>query len=257
MVQRTHLADSQSSLLMASFQALKYLLARPSPGAMPGAKPTATTVPSSPSTPHHMRVLDTGHRDVFASPQSARSARSAHSGQSDGWNNITPKGFGQRSQTSVGKRTGTPALEYLRWAERAASPTPEPYEYVHGPGNDEDLDFEINDSGEADDAYEGLENVRACCDGMHDLGTLSKGGHKHHHHHHHHHAQATSGGAEELPAAASRPVSPTAWSMRSRGSQRSQGDGTGNLFPWGGRDQDGKRSWFGSKRSAKSSGMTS
>ncbi|KZV93038.1 hypothetical protein EXIGLDRAFT_646596 [Exidia glandulosa HHB12029] len=238
------------------FNALKYLLARPNPGALPGPGigAPATHAPSSPSTPHHMRVMDA---NTFASPQSARSARSAHSGQSDGWNNITPKGFAQRSQTSVGKRTGTPALEYLRWAERATSPTPEPYEYIHGPGNGEDLDFEINDSGDMDDAYEGLDNVRACCDGMHDLGTLSKaGGKHHHHHHHHHHAQATSGGGQDLPPSTSRPVSPTAWSMRSRGSQHSQGEGS-NLFPWGGRDQDGKRSWFGSKRSAKSSGVTS
>ncbi|EJD41972.1 hypothetical protein AURDEDRAFT_115234 [Auricularia subglabra TFB-10046 SS5] len=238
------------------FNALKYLLARPNPQAPASGPGNAIHAPSSPTTPHHIRVVEDDHRrNIFASPQSARSARSAHSGQSDGWNNITPKGFAQRSQTSVGKRTGTPALEYLRWAERAASPTPEPYEYVHGPGNDEDLDFEINDSGEVE-GYEGLDNVRACCDGMHDLGTLSKAGHRHHHHHHHHHVHAASNNAQEPPAPHSRPVSPAAWSMRS-GSQQSHGEGgTGGLFQWN-RDQDGKRSWFGSKRSAKGSTMTS
>ncbi|KAK0520978.1 hypothetical protein OC835_007035, partial [Tilletia horrida] len=34
--------------------------------------------------------------------------------------------------------------------------------------------------------FEGLDNVRACCDGKHDVGSLA---HKHHHHHHHHHKQ--------------------------------------------------------------------
>ncbi|TDL16687.1 hypothetical protein BD410DRAFT_844201 [Rickenella mellea] len=70
----------------------------------------------------------------------------------DSWN-ITPRG--QRSQSqlsvvgSVSKRSGTPAAEYLRWADDRGSSTilgEHGFEHVPGAGaddDDDDLDFEI------------------------------------------------------------------------------------------------------------------
>lgn len=85
----------------------------------------------------------------MASPHSHRSGRStsnmSNSG-ADSFNN-TPKGQRGRSQVSlrslVGKWSGTPATEYLRWTEREPPYGPSrPYE--HGGGDEEDLEFELH-----------------------------------------------------------------------------------------------------------------
>jgi hypothetical protein len=60
---------------------------------------------------------DEEHRlPMDQSPQSQRSGRSI--GNGDTWNS-TPRGQRSRSQLSlvdsIGKRSGTPATEYLRW----------------------------------------------------------------------------------------------------------------------------------------------
>lgn len=89
--------------------------------------------------------------------------------------NVTPRGA-RRSRSrvsvagSVGKRSGTPAAEYLRWTDGPGSPgstSAHGFELSHGTEPDDDeLDFEIHDSAMSDrEGYEGLENVRACCDG--------------------------------------------------------------------------------------------
>ena len=50
--------------------------------------------------------------------------------------------------------------------------------FVNVPDHDpEDLDFELHRDTHFDDGFEGLENVRACCDGRHTVG------HSEHHHH--------------------------------------------------------------------------
>ncbi|KAG8894303.1 hypothetical protein FRB99_001361 [Tulasnella sp. 403] len=83
-------------------------------------------------------------------------------------------------QGSIGKRPGTPAAEYLRWAEEAQSPTRSVRSYPHASRTDDEEpdnvdaaageeSFELNDEG-----FEAMENVRACCDGEHDLGALEK-----------------------------------------------------------------------------------
>ncbi len=175
---------------------------------------------------------------------SPRSIHSAHS------YSITPRAM--RSQTqlsiqhSIGKRAGTPAAEYLRWAEDAQkSPTRSIGSYRQGPSHTmDDDDYDHIDGGEetfelapGDEEYEALENVRACCDGEHDLGTLSRrpGQAARHHHHHHHHRQ----GSQSRPQTpAERPGSPSAWSFRSRaGSTVSEGGS--RLGQWAG---DAKRS---------------
>ncbi|KLO07082.1 hypothetical protein SCHPADRAFT_1001921 [Schizopora paradoxa] len=240
--------------------ALQYLLARPaatvmSPGALNGAPPV---------TPN--RKVSGPNGASFVSPMSQRSTRSEQSGMSgeSGWN-VTPRGRSTRSRSrvsiggggSVGKRAGTPAAEYMRWtSDGPASPgalSLNGFEYVDpNPGeDDDDLDFEIHDSTmqeQEGDAFEGMENVRACCDGRH---TVGRAGHDHHHHHHHdqhhhhfHHPppppppqqpsflsqrqHSLNANSDHLHP--SRPVSP-AFSMRSRASSKSrEGGGVGSLF---------------------------
>ncbi|KAF8492517.1 hypothetical protein JB92DRAFT_3002848 [Gautieria morchelliformis] len=225
--------------------ALNYLLARPSTGLAHSPQTIRSNVNQAVSPAYgSMRLpADEGvHRDVLASPRSARSIGSALSG--DSWN-ITPRA--QRSQSrlstngSIGKRSGTPAAEYLRLGgpdSHHTSPGKSDYEYVPGRNDDDDLDFEIHDSIANGEGYEGLENVRACCDGRHDLGTLSRKPHHHHHHRHPPHPAGLSQNQSVEPnEPASRPVSPSAWSFRSR---------AGSTTSHGG---DSIWSRFGSKRS--------
>ncbi|KAF9237380.1 coiled-coil protein [Melanogaster broomeanus] len=159
--------------------ALKYLLARPNPAG-------------------NGEFTDDDHRQlVDSSPQSQRSGRSSHSGAF----NTTPRGKRSRSQMgSIGKRSGTPAAEYLRWAapESPYSPSRSFEQVLASNGQDDDeLEFELHGGSQSDDGFEGLENVRACCDGRHTVG---------HHHHHPDHLEVN---------AQARPSSP-AWSLRSR-----------------------------------------
>ena len=174
---------------------------------------------------------------VTPSPQSQRSIRSARNDQS--WS-TTPRGQRSRSQVSVvgslGKRSGTPAAEYLRWngPESPYSPT-KSFEHVSTAPDEEDLGFELHGENRYGDGFEGLENVRACCDGRHTVG--------HHHHHFHPHDHALNGDAhlDVQHSETNRPVSP-AWSLRSRTGSNTSHEGNG-IF-------NGKLR-FGSRRSAK------
>lgn len=195
-------------------------------------------------------------RRLVASPQSQRSTRTALRGET--WN-TTPRGQRSRSQLSVGgsigKRSGTPALEYLRW-NGPESPYSPDRSFVDVPGQDPDeLDFELHDESMSDEGFEGLENVRACCDGRHTVGHSGK-----HHHHHHNQPQSNMGTLtsrrstdnQHLDAHVeqARPASP-AWSFRSRAGSTRSGNEGGGLFSWG-RNEEGKLR-FGSRRSTKSS----
>lgn len=217
-------------------QALKYLLARPNPNLAASPNPKQNgVVPTSPMTQSVEFTEDDHRRLADSSPQSQRSDRSSHNG---GPFNTTPRGTRSRSQLSVkgslGKRTGTPAAEYLRWTtpESPYSPT-RSFEQVLSGQDNEELEFELHGGSQSDDGFEGLENVRACCDGRHTVG--------HHHHHPHPHHEHLDVNA---PA---RPASP-AWSLRSRTGSAHSHD-TGGLFSWG-RGDDG-RLRFGSRRSAR------
>lgn len=185
---------------------------------------------------------------VAASPQSQRSIRSVAGNNDSPWS-TTPRGQRSHSQLSlggsIGKRSGTPAAEYLRWADGPNSPSlmslGGQFEHVHG-GVDEDddeLDFEIHDSmSHEEEGFEGMENVRACCDGRH---TVGRSGHDHHHHHHHQNPAHDRVNAASLQPEL-RSASP-AFSFRSRASStnsREGGGGVGSLF-----------SRFGSRRSTK------
>lgn len=172
---------------------------------------------------------------VTPSPQSQRSVRSARNDQS--W---TPRGQRSRSQLSVvgsvGKRSGTPAAEYLRWngPESPYSPT-KSFEHVRAVPDEDDLGFELHGEAAYNNGFEGLENVRACCDGRHTVG--------HHHHHYHPLDQAHNGDVhlDVRPSDTNRPVSP-AWSLRSRTGSTTSHEGNG-VF--------GGKLRFGSRRSTK------
>ncbi|KAL1703940.1 meiotic cell cortex C-terminal pleckstrin homology-domain-containing protein [Schizophyllum commune] len=222
--------------------ALKYLLSRPNPANISAGN--ATVMPQSPMSSLSDDERDRGNM-LTGSPQSARSGRSAH--RSEGWN-TTPRGQRSRSRMShiggsIGKRAGTPAAEYLRYQpESPYSPT---RSFVDVPApDDDDLDFELHGESLSDEGFEGLENVRACCDGRHTVGRSGKI--HHHHHHHHHNGEPVAANGQRLDAPApERPISPSAWSFRSRaGSTNSR---EGGLFGWG-RGDDGKLR-FGSRRS--------
>ncbi|KAH9478703.1 Anucleate primary sterigmata protein A [Psilocybe cubensis] len=235
--------------------ALKYLLARPSNAGV--TSPANNTLLPQPQTPEN---LEQGRRPPLLSPQSQRSTRSAVAGET--WN-TTPRGQRSRSQVSiggsVGKRSGTPAMEYMRW-NAPESPYSPDRSFVDVPGQDSDeLDFELHEENMSDEGFEGLENVRACCDGRHTVGPSGKV----HHHHHHHHQQPNQGTITSRKSTdnqhldvnphlqdQARPSSP-AWSFRSRTGSAQSHEAGGGIFGWG-RGDDGKIR-FGSRRSTKSS----
>ena len=207
-----------------------------------------------PQTPGSADLTDDERRpQQLVTPPGRRSPGSPT--KKDRWS-TTPRGQRSRSQISVrrsaSKRSGTPALEYLRWRNGPESPYSPEKSFVNVPHHDpEDLDFELHRDPHFDDGFEGLENVRACCDGRHTVG------HSEHHHHHHHgtvssrrstdnqHLDPNNHHQPENP----RPSSP-AWSFRSRTGSTQSHEG-GGIFSWG-RGEDGKLR-FGSRRSAKSS----
>ncbi|KAI0760078.1 hypothetical protein C8Q74DRAFT_1293828 [Fomes fomentarius] len=233
------------------YNALQYLLTRPGNHG-PGAAGNGIPAPMSPMSVNGELPSDDYPANVMSSPDSRRTGRTGRTGISgDSWN-TTPRGQGQRSRSqislggSLGKRSGTPAAEYLRWAEGPSSPTKD-YEHVRGGANDEELDFELNDDTLSDEGFEGLENVRACCDGRHTVGRSGRIEHHHHHDHNHNHNQPQqkrepSRQHEQLldPNAMDmqRPVSP-AWSFRSRAGSSTSHDGAGFF------------SRFGTRRSAR------
>ncbi|CDO76932.1 hypothetical protein BN946_scf185006.g14 [Trametes cinnabarina] len=238
------------------FNALTYLLTRPGgqmqPSGNQGPAPPMSPMSANGDLPDEDQPYQPHMVSSPESQRSTRTGRTALSGES--WN-VTPRGQRSRSQISLGgsmgKRSGTPAAEYLRWAhqETPSSPSKE-YEHIPGGPDAEDLDFELHDDTLSDGGYEGLENVRACCDGRHTVGRSGRGGHHHHHHHHHDHPpkREPSRAREQLldpnPIEMQRPVSP-AWSFRSRAGSATSHDG-GGFF-----------SRFGSRRSTKTAAGTS
>lgn len=230
--------------------------------------PNGTNQGPGPSTfspvPRHAELpLDDsqhGHHNpqLLASPQSFRSGRSLHT-SGDTWG--TSRGQGQRSTSqlsiggSIGKRSGTPAAEYLRYPGPEGPYSPTKSNEQSGVGEEEELEFELHDETLSDQGFEGMENVRACCDGLHTVGGNPPQHHPHHHHHHHHHphrddppsgrSRMRDGHLDAQPDPP-RPSSP-AWSFRSRSGSTTSHDG--GFF-------SGKLR-FGSRRSVKTSTATS
>ncbi|KAF7975378.1 hypothetical protein HWV62_9715 [Athelia sp. TMB] len=214
--------------------ALKYLLSRPNTVA---AAPGDTTV--MPTSPISGANGDFGAMDrppVTPSPKSQRSVRSTRNELA--WN-TTPRGQHSRTNVSVvgsvGKRSGTPAAEYLRYGPESPYSPGRSFEHVPSGSGEGDLDFELNGGGMSDDGFEGLENVRACCDGRHTVG------HHHHHLHNHDHPQNGDSHLDVRQPDPPRPASP-AWSFRSRSGSTHSHEGN-SLF--------GGKLRFGSRRSTK------
>ncbi|KIM23667.1 hypothetical protein M408DRAFT_252856 [Serendipita vermifera MAFF 305830] len=222
------------------FNALNYLLTRP---AANGAQP-APRAPLSPTTSINQQRPPTGNsagndqasyatRQVEESrhfDQSPRSQRIQGSAVNVDSLSVTPQRAPVRSlsrmsnpYTSIGKRSGTAAAEFMRWNSDAPA----------SPPADEAADFHLH---EHDDAYDGLDNVRACCDGKHDVGNLSS---KHHHHHHpnqqngHGQQQSQYKGTvrSTSDAVPERPASPSGWSFRSGRSKGGSQENAG-MFSW-------------------------
>ncbi|KAI8976653.1 hypothetical protein BD414DRAFT_539198 [Trametes punicea] len=230
------------------YSALTYLLTRPGQTQLPN-----NAGPAPPMSPISVNgeLPDEDHRyqpNMVSSPESQRSTRTGRTGLSgESWN-VTPRGQRSRSQISLGgsmgKRSGTPAAEYLRWTHQEPPTSPsKDFEHIPGGQDDEDLDFELHDDTLSDGGFEGLENVRACCDGRHTVGRSGRSGHHHHHHHHDHPIKREPSRTREQlldPNAIEmqRPVSP-AWSFRSRAGSATSHEGAGFF------------SRFGSRRSTK------
>ena len=186
---------------------------------------------------------------AFASPHSQRSVRTAQTRMSgESWNS-TPRGQRSHSQlsmrSSMGKRSGTPAAEYLRWSGVETHSPTKSFENMQE--QDDEMDFELHEDTTSDGGFEGLENVRACCDGRH---TVGRSGKVIHHHHHHEQQQNQDTPTQRPPSRLRekhldvhpsevvRPASP-AWSFRSRTGSTASNDG-GGFF-----------SRFGTRRSMK------
>ena len=109
------------------------------------------------------------------------------------------------SMMTMQKRSDTPAAEYQNYINEFGSPRsvrtyarPATSMSTYNNNNNPDDSLEVIDRREAlgagigpdgETGYEGLENVRACCDGAHDVGKLSVSGKHHHHNHNHQHQQ--------------------------------------------------------------------
>ncbi|ORX39731.1 hypothetical protein BD324DRAFT_606985 [Kockovaella imperatae] len=144
-------------------------------------------------------------------PKSPMSMRSLHSVNSF---TMTPKAYPRppsalsaRAASAMEKRSGTPAFEYYRRHEVPAT--------IHGghrykgtyKGAPFMEDFDVitaEDGDDPDASFEGMDNVRACCDGRHTVG------------HHHHPENESVTGPPERPAPRSVTPSLRAFSMRSR-----------------------------------------
>lgn len=114
-------------------------------------------------------IKSDGPGELLSSPQSARTVGSAFS--SDTWN-ITPRAHHAPSTPlsqvgSTRKRPGTPAAEYMRWGTDTPVSPSRDFEHVAIQPGEADFDFEIHDDLVKGDGFDGLENVRTCCNGAH------------------------------------------------------------------------------------------
>ncbi|CDZ98352.1 Pleckstrin homology-like domain [Phaffia rhodozyma] len=228
-------------------RALTYLLARPAPRE---ANILGTNqVENLEATPtFHQRVLtDSGalsNRSAYlTSPSSVRSTNLGVPFD------FTPKakqsgsGMSSMFSGSASKRTGTPAHEFLanREEQRQLSASlDKPTEGTNMIGTADSFEhIDPDDDDDDEDEYEGLDNVRACCGGAHDIGSLAS---RHSHRHHHpDHRQRTGtanafkengtgsiGPSSVDPSAENldglnRSKSPSTFSFRSRASRTSKG----------------------------------
>lgn len=150
-----------------------------------------------------------GSRDATVVPRnrgrSGTAGKSLYNIETISDTKLTPKpstkkksSTGAHTSASTYKRSDTPAADYQHFIAEFGSPrSVRSYGGTHlvgGTGADESMEvidrrdvLGVDQDGQGN-GYEGLENVRACCNGEHDVGRLSVS-RKHNHHHHHHHGR--------------------------------------------------------------------
>lgn len=166
MVQRALPALFSTLHADSSLQAINYLLARPEVAGAPVASR------SGPDTPGRQRMRSDG---VYETPVGSRSnLLYTHGSVSE--SRLTPKGSRHgKTPTSTYKRTGTAAEEFERQSLFGSPRSLRTFsDFIGANDSVEFIDRnEIpSDLGHDDeDNWEGLENVRACCDGKHDGGS--------------------------------------------------------------------------------------
>ncbi|GAA5937266.1 hypothetical protein JCM1841_007026 [Sporobolomyces salmonicolor] len=214
------------------FAAINYLIARPE-GPAPGTTPSsATSTPNSrklasnptpragPTRMRSRTLAAEDPNDFFGVPNQVYSL-----GASVSDSRLTPKAYSRTTgRGSVGgsstKRAGTVADEYTR-RTMYGSPASVRTFSDYGGHDPADGSLEVVDRNEIppgigdddDDEFEGLENVRACCNGKHDVGSLSR----RHHHHHHSHSHS------DIESRSGTPAPPTPSRARSKSSTNTLG----------------------------------
>jgi hypothetical protein len=215
---RTFYAYAHAPSLTNASQAINYLLTRPEPNSDSGRvsvdSPTARRrgsvsnlfgpgassklregVGRGPSSPH------------FSTPHEKQGAGQMYTHSSASEPRLTPRVPNRHSHFPY-KRPGTPAAEFLEATADYGSPRSPRKAVISSPtkfGSDWDESMQIIDpseidyddgdlddeEGEASVGFDGVENVRACCDGAHSLTELSMSARKRHLHNHRRHRDRT------------------------------------------------------------------
>lgn len=161
------------------------MLARPE-----GPAPGATPVIGTSASPKSQRVRKSAPKPVDDSEPTTLSFMSSIAARADP--KLTPRpsrasrlSFGGASNAGTQRKRAGTAAEAFEKLNQYGSPRSvrtysdfardanESVEVVHRSEIPSDFDYGT------DDAFEGLENVRACCGGSHDVGSLSRKSHSH------------------------------------------------------------------------------
>ncbi|TKA54268.1 hypothetical protein B0A53_03359 [Rhodotorula sp. CCFEE 5036] len=197
------------------FAAIRYLIERPEGSSGP-ADPSVE-VSQSPKTPiartgttrTRSKTLTGGDgpSDFFGIPDQIYTFGTASASDS----RLTPKALprwvphGRNTVNgATASRPGTAAADYHRHSGSASLRSVSTYGEF-GEGSLEVVDRDEIPAGLDGDAdeFEGLENVRACCNGKHDVGSLSR--RNRHSHHRHHHSSLSDLGARPSSSAPTTP----------------------------------------------------
>ncbi|KAM0787716.1 hypothetical protein ACM66B_003775 [Microbotryomycetes sp. NB124-2] len=167
------------------FNAINYLLTRPegtlpsAPSASPRTQRSRTSAPmadgNAPTSPFAFMSTLTSKSDSRLTPRPSRGSRLSFGGA-----NLTGTATRKRAGTAAEafenmNQFGSPRSirTYSSQALAGAASGTESIEVVDRSEIPSDYDHLT------DDGYEGLENVRACCGGSHDVGSLSRKSHSH------------------------------------------------------------------------------
>lgn len=158
---------------MRASQAINYLLARPEPAAPAADEPSAPPPQSVRS--HLSRFRSTEGRGVFTTPPAIRSAIYGSPSRAASSDRLGVRGRPSLGTMASNKRANTAAAEFLLQASEFGSPRSVKSSFspraVHSSVDVIDREEAVDDAASDDQVdYEGLENVRACCDGKHDVG---------------------------------------------------------------------------------------